>query len=240
VLFSRNDVAEFINANFEPVWEMVRPVPIVRLDFGDGRVITRTLHGNIATYVCTAEGQVLDVLPGIYTPAVYLDRLGQFLLLARYVDQTGPAQRADRLRSYHETQAKALKANEPPARLGYNPQAFISKAAIERNLEIILSMGKAPGVITVPPAPEGADDKVPLAGRDDLANWKLLVEDTRLNETVRRRQIHERLASEPLASPDAVKKWLYKEVLHADLDDPYLGLGDALFGNYPFTKEDAK
>ena len=40
------------------------------------------------------------------------------------------------------------------------------------------------------------------------------------------------------AQPAALTKWLYKEVLHADLDDPYLGLGPALFASYPFAKED--
>jgi hypothetical protein len=29
-------------------------------------------------------------------------------------------------------------------------------------------------------------------------------------------------------------KWLYKEVLHLDLDDPYLGLQTTLFDGYPF------
>jgi hypothetical protein len=35
-----------------------------------------------------------------------------------------------------------------------------------------------------------------------------------------------------------VTKKLYKEVLHADLDDPYLGLGPTLFAGYPFAGED--
>ena len=41
-------------------------------------------------------------------------------------------------------------------------------------------------------------------------------------------------------APAKVLKPIYKEVLHADLDDPYLGLGTALFENYPFAAEDAK
>ena len=41
--------------------------------------------------------------------------------------------------------------------------------------------------------------------------------------------------------PDKLTKWLYREVLHADLDDPYLGLGKALFENYPmFNKSRRK
>ena len=38
--------------------------------------------------------------------------------------------------------------------------------------------------------------------------------------------------------PKDVTKQLYKEILHADLDDPYLGLGQTLFAGYPFAKED--
>ena len=37
--------------------------------------MTRTLHGNIATYVCTADGQVLDILPGIYAADAYQAKL---------------------------------------------------------------------------------------------------------------------------------------------------------------------
>jgi hypothetical protein len=39
--------------------------------------------------------------------------------------------------------------------------------------------------------------------------------------------------------PDEVTRPIYRDVLHADLDDPYLGLGEALFANYPFAQEDA-
>ena len=94
MLFSKPDVADFINRNFEPVWESVRPVPLVRIDFGNSKVITRTLHGNIASYVCAADGQVLDILPGIYTPPAYVERLYQLRLLANYVDQEGKPKRA--------------------------------------------------------------------------------------------------------------------------------------------------
>jgi hypothetical protein len=40
----------------------------VTIDFGDGRKLERTLTGNSAHYVLTAQGQPLDVLPGLYSP----------------------------------------------------------------------------------------------------------------------------------------------------------------------------
>lgn len=238
-MFSREDVAGFINQNFEAVWESVRPVPIIRIDFGNGTVLTRTLHGNIATYVCTAEGQVLDIMAGIYNPSGYLRRLDQFRLLANYVDQEGKAKRETRLRDYHQAQAEALKVNETPALL-VNMQA-ISKMAIERGLKAVLVPGRLARQMTEATRTHDKGKEDPkLDATEDLANWKLLAEDTQLNETVRRRQIDDMLAAKGVVRPEAVTKWLYKEVLHADLDDPYLGLGETLFASYPFKDDKSR
>src|SRR5262245_58426354 len=63
--------------DFECAWQSVRPVPRVTIDFGDGRTLERTLHGNVATFFCTAEGRVFDVAPGVGTPEDFLARLAQ-------------------------------------------------------------------------------------------------------------------------------------------------------------------
>jgi hypothetical protein len=239
VLFSRDDVAMYINKNFEPVWESVRPVPLVRIDFGNGTVLTRTLHGNIATYACAADGQVLDVLPGIYAPAPYIVGLQQLRLLANYVDQKGKDNREARLRDYHKGQADALKKKVLPDQ--FINMADMSKKAIEGRVEAILVPGGKQPRPVMPKAPAGQRaDEPKLTSTEDLANWKALAEDTRLNETERRGQIHAMLASTAAVKPPAVTKRIYKEVLHADLDDPYLGLGPTLFANYAFAKEDKR
>jgi hypothetical protein len=239
VLFSNDQVAQFINQAFEPVWESVRPVPIVRIDFGNGTVLTRTLHGNIATYACTADGQVLDVLPGIYTPTTYLERLREFSLLARYADQNGMEKREAVLKDYHEKQAETLKKNGVAGRLVGT--AGLSKAAIENRIKLVLGLPaeKVPAQKAETAVAKTAEEKPRLEAPDDVANWKTLAEDTQLNETARRRQIHEMLAKSGLVKPDKVMKPIYKDVLHADLDDPFLGLGESLFASYPFGKEDA-
>jgi hypothetical protein len=233
-LFSQPRVADFINKTFEPVWISVRPVPIVRIDFGNGKVLTRTLHGNILTSVVTPDGLVLDALPGIYSEDVYLDRLDQLRLLAAYAALQGGAKwRADFVKGYHERQAAALARDQ-------KAEVFVdklkardrSKRLIELSLESVLQ--KADAV-----AAKGESKGEARTGSADVAGWKELVEDTVLNETARRRQIHELLAKQGLVKPDRVLKPIYKDVLHADLDDPYLGLGETLFKNYPFAKEDA-
>jgi len=230
-LFSRDDVANFINANFEPAWESVRPVPMIHIDFGNGTKLTRTLNGNIATYATTAEGQVLDIIAGIYDPEGYKTRLAQLQLLANYVDQQGKEKRAERLRQYHKDVAEALKKDEAVPQ--FINAAIMSKARIEGGLKAMLVKGAKNAKPAAPATPPGKDLKP-----DELANFKYLLEDTRANETIRRRQVSEMLTATGAVLPTAIVKKLYKDILLADLDDPYLGLGSTLFGNYPFKDED--
>jgi len=226
-LFSRDDVAGFINQNFEPVWESVRPVPVVTINFGNGTIVTRTLHGNIATYVCRPEGQVLDILPGAYEPVTYLSRLKELHSLAEKVQKLGVADREKSLAEYHGSWAKtlALMSNSTST----SPRADRGKEVIEGGVEKKLLAHRENARER-----ERTDVAPPRGTPQELANWKLLAEDTRLNDIIRRRQIHSKLASGPLVRPGELLKWLYKDVLLADLDDPYLGLKSSLFEGYPF------
>jgi hypothetical protein len=70
--------------------------------------------------------------------------------------------------------------------------------------------------------------------------WRELADDTRYNLSVRRKLVHEKLAAVGAVPPKAVVKWLYKEVLATDLDDPTLGIGDLLNRRYPFDAPERK
>jgi hypothetical protein len=266
-LFSRAEVATFINDKFEAAWESLRPVPIVRIDFGNGNVITRTLHGNIATYVCDSEGEVIDVIPGIYTPDVYMKRLNETRLLAQYVGKFNAERRAETLQQYH--QARVERPAKPAApRVMDGPKT----KAVEGGVKAAVAAAAAPGGAAAVPVPRRRLDAGKMVAIErpvaalvaaqqqaqaaaaaaaarspedltvpaDLASWRLLREDTESNEAVRRRQIDTLLARSGLVRPAAITRPIYKDVLHADLDDPYLGLGQALFGSYPFAKEESK
>jgi len=263
VLFSSRALADYINATFEPAWESVRPAPAVTIDFGNGHTIKRTLQGNIATYVCGPDGTVYDVLPGIYDPAVYRRELEACKLLAKSLSAKGKESVTARLRDYHAKQAARLSASKPPPKMqaisfggggfkgfgGGNGGGFLGggftgrggggfqggfgggggsggSGGIEGPLAQV-TRGTPPA--TPPPA---AAPKVPLAARPELAL------DAQVNERIRRRAVHEYLARRDAVRPEDIKKWLYKEVLHTDLDDPLLGLGSLLNGNYPFAEED--
>jgi len=244
VLFSNEKVARFINDNFEPAWESVRPVPRFTIDFGRGNVITRTLHGNVATYACTAEGQVLDVLPGIYEPRTYVERLAELKDLHLYARQGRFALLSElqewKVKDYHRQQATALAAGKPRGKfveIAGDPRAIIR---VESSLKLVMQPA-----LRIRTRAAVARGRFPVETRfakvdagKDLAGWQALARDTEVNETLRRRQIHQHLAELGPVPPDKITKWLYREVLHADLDDPYLGLGKILFDGYPFRAED--
>lgn len=253
-MFSQERVANFINESFEPVWESVRPVPIVRIDFGDGNVLTRTLHGNILTSICTPDGYVVDALPGIYREEEYLAQLELLCAVTRNAQaKTNDRRVRDQMvRAYHRGRAKVLKGIIKPEQVAAElMKVAFSKSAIEVPLELALlpvSMprmaammsGTQPPTQTVgtPPQPRPEAGTTEIA-TEDVAHWKELELDTRLNERARRLWIHSYLERTGLMKPEKVIRPIYKEVLHADLDDPYLGLGKALFAKYPFAKEDA-
>jgi hypothetical protein len=288
VLFSSSEVAQYINATFEPAWESVRPAPLVTIDFGNGHVVKRTLQGNIATYVCGSDGTVYDILPGIYAPNVYRTQLQSLAALAVSLrSKSAPKTEDDkrrianeltsRLRAYHTQQAQRLQVAPPPtlpmqavAQIGggfkgggiggFNGAPGFGGGGFQFTGGGVGGFGGngfggtsfggfvgtpasvgAPGGIEgpterviagLPPAPVRAAPAGPLATRPEL---KL---DSEVNERIRRKAVHDRLATAGRVQPDDVKKWLYKDVLHADLDDPMLGLGPVLSANYPFAEEE--
>jgi hypothetical protein len=200
VLFSNPEVAAFIRENFVAAWESVRPVPIVTVDFGNGRTLTRTVNGNVATYVCAPDGRVLDIIPGLNSAESYLQDLRHALNLYRAsfaaFDRTVP--------EYHRANRSA------PVRYEMKRNDF-SKMAIERPVLVALGAKK-------PQAVAGATEEE-----------RLLAADTELNRKERKPLIHSILA-ERTFRPGEITQRVYRDVLHCDLDDPYLGLATRAFG----------
>jgi hypothetical protein len=218
VLFSNDQVAQLINEQFEPAWQSLRPVPRVTIDFGNGTVVKRTLHGNVATYVCTPEGKVLDILPGIYEPTTYAQELSR-LTEEVHSWQRETVDAETYWRKYHRSRSRLLSNSlRPPTVASRGASIFATERPTRRT-------------IRSEPMPHRAT-AVGTSLNDSLA------EDTRINQTTRRLKIHQRLAESGLLTPDEISKWLYREVLGTDLDDPYLGLKELLFKNYPFREEE--
>jgi hypothetical protein len=100
-LYSNPDLAALISERFVLHWSTERPVPVVTIDFGDGRAMKRTLTGNSAHYILDAQGRPLDVLPGMFGPGVFAERLLAADALHGSLDGLSEADRAVALALWH-------------------------------------------------------------------------------------------------------------------------------------------
>lgn len=82
-LYANTEVSKFLREGFVLHWSSERPVPVVTIDFGDGRKVTRTITGNSIHYVLDETGKVIDALPGLYGPEAFLETLKPALALAQ-------------------------------------------------------------------------------------------------------------------------------------------------------------
>lgn len=220
MLFSHHLVSELIGKYFEPAWQSVRPVPTLNIDLGNGQKFTRTLHGNVATMILLPSGHVIDIIPGIYDRPTYARRLLEAAALAMVVNGRPAPERRRLLRQYHALQARSFDRGEPPPD---RMLAYVDRSWGLQMQQLRDRIGSALAVTSLTNAPDPAGDLAP--GR---ANAASLLEDTRRNELVSRPVIHRKLLESGLATPDDLTRWVYREVLHADLDDPLLGLGPSL------------
>ncbi len=56
-------------------WQSVRAVPIVTIDFGNGKTLTKPITGNSVHLVLDARGVPVDALPGLVSPDVFVQQL---------------------------------------------------------------------------------------------------------------------------------------------------------------------
>ena len=77
VLYPNAEVSQYLRDNYILHWRSVRPAPRITIDFGDGRKIERTVTGNSIHYILGRDGDVIDALPGLYSPRAFLKYLKQ-------------------------------------------------------------------------------------------------------------------------------------------------------------------
>jgi hypothetical protein len=68
VLYPNAEISKYLRDNYILHWQSVRPAPRITIDFGDGRKIERTITGNSIHYILDHDGEVIDALPGLYSP----------------------------------------------------------------------------------------------------------------------------------------------------------------------------
>lgn len=248
ILYSNREISEYMRANFILHWSSERPVPKVTIDFGDGRVMQRTLTGNSVHYLLDENGRPLDALPGLYSPLAFLSALREMHTLATVQLS------AEELATYHATRARTASYDRSPARLITPSTAWDasmrtqSKAGIELPLLNKISFGTRRLLTDVKlpadPANLGALDASslslirelraasPIASMKDDDDFARTIErveqsiaaDTVRNEYELRPKIHRWFADHARAKFDALNAFIYSEVFLTPAEDRWLGL----------------
>ena len=101
-LYSNPDLAALIRDRYVLHWSSERPVPVVTIDFGDGRMMKRTITGNSAHYILDSSGAPLDVLPGMMGPGAFADQLMAAADLHSDLDGLSRRKREAALAQWHD------------------------------------------------------------------------------------------------------------------------------------------
>jgi hypothetical protein len=107
VLYSNREVADNLRDTFVLHWSTERPVPIVTVDYGDGRVLKRTMMGNSAHYVLDMNGRPVDVIPGLYGPKKFLQVTAKAAIVAGHVALMSDTDATKRLQEFHQQRLAA-------------------------------------------------------------------------------------------------------------------------------------
>lgn len=102
-LYANQEIAAYLKDHFVLVWTSERPVPVITIDFGDGRKLERTITGNSVHYVFDAKGHVVDALPGLYGPQIFLRELQKAEALAQKTAELVPDRVQAYLASHHQS-----------------------------------------------------------------------------------------------------------------------------------------
>jgi hypothetical protein len=197
VTLSHPAVSRYIQEKFVPCWESIRPVPKVTIDFGDGRVVHRTLGGNTVIYLCLPDGRPVDAYPGVYTgPALLTEMQATMGLLEKLqAAEACGAPAAEETRRWHQERVRASVASE-------QHRITFSKAIVESPLLNALGVGRR----AVRPAVSDEPGEAPLARAvppvtDPAAVLEKL--SARIEDLSKQPATVERLRAEHAKLPDA-------------------------------------
>ncbi|PWT87833.1 MAG: hypothetical protein C5B55_14135 [Blastocatellia bacterium] len=132
VLYSNKEVSQVLREHFVLHWQTVRPVPLITIDFGDGRKIERTITGNSIHYFLDSEGNPLDGFPGVYGPQAFLKNLAQAESVFKLLNGKNEIERRTTLAKYYRGRINEISLrwlNDTTKLGGKVPEGF----QVERN-----------------------------------------------------------------------------------------------------------
>lgn len=109
-LYANREVSRYLRENFVLHWSSERPVPVITIDFGDGRAMKTTLTGNSIHYILDAAGRPVDALPGLYGPQAFRRGLERAAGLVEVLAPLPDEARRMLLVAYHRARIAATTA----------------------------------------------------------------------------------------------------------------------------------
>ena len=241
MLYSDESIASILRERYVLHWSSERPVPQVTIDMGDGRKIRQTITGNSVHYLLDEDGNVLDALPGLYSPAAFRMQIAEWLSLDRSVLRTYHSVRseetASRALDYGIAEVRTIRGRRPAAEQAA-PRAM-TKSLPETPMLAALSLGarrmlpqewmalgeKEIDSVTF------SDESLALMQRKQTLNEELLRNlrrtvaiDTIYNEYELHRRIHEWFAMGQVRDLATLNERIYDELFLTPSNDPWLGL----------------
>ncbi|BCM92226.1 hypothetical protein IAD21_04105 [Abditibacteriota bacterium] len=170
LFYPQSQINQRLRRDFVLFWSSERPVPIVTIDMGDGRILKRTLTGNSAHYLLDSTGRPLDVFPGLTTPATFESWLASSQQLAQNFKAQPQETRDAWLANWHTDQlreAMKLRAALPVKRARPFDVDLEMKRAIDSNpLEDVQIVTPIPASVAASLAVDKRLVEAPMLGLD--------------------------------------------------------------------------
>ncbi len=251
-LFQTSEFKQLVGKDVIPAWEMVRPVPRVTIDFGDGKKIERTVRGNAVMYLLNSDGQVIDAFPGVYTAGDFVPAVRATLAALAKADAAqvaafhqSAATVAMETRRRNTTLGKSVVESPTLFAIGASPIAGASPTVRPRDAKHAAFLTAAAQLADLSLTPMPPADAVRLATNNPAATPKdpgiaerIIASDSRRNLEAVRPVVHLWLASEPkLLTPAEARDIVLETILKIPYKDPYFGLEDVLLPGTPAAKK---
>jgi len=244
-LFKDPQFKKLVTDEVIPAWEMVRAVPKIQIDFGDGKKITRTVRGNAVMYLCNPDGKVVDAFPGVYTAQDFMPAIEESISQLTHADaETVIAfhkARGKRIPLTMGTGGKAVMESPTLAMIGagkFGGAESTYKADTPAKQLFLIQASRLSDLSLTPMSASQATQAVtgaPLEGRNPGDVVQEILRNDSNNNMVRVRPIvHLWLAAETqLPSPEQARDAVLETILKIPYKDPYFGLRDVVLPGTP-------
>ena len=235
-LYPDPEIAKRLSEKFILHWQSVRDVPVVTINFGDGRQIKQPLTGNSVHLILDSTGHPFDAMPGLVSPLAFtqwLDEVTEFwsdhsrdpatfqTSVAEHHRKRANQRRSESSMAISEKQTPAqlnpldprwtLLANSQLVHLAANSHALLKTQRPPAEAPMAISVTKSIAEIPILQAVRPIENAIAKDTAFNLYALQTKIDDWFANSTA------------PADYHDFTNR-IYADIFLMPLDDPWLGL----------------